>query len=311
MFEPPDRPAEHPERILTVQESEVRVEKYLTKEQREQLERERLAEEARLRELSGDTLGTRGVNQMMGGTLEVKKGLDKFQENMEEQDWMKKAPAEMNEEEKKKLKEYEAYMEEREKQRKAWDQELKKTSADIQEICSKFQEKLDLLFKKKLFYDYRIYEQELAIIRLSLSLVEGKALTHQRVMLEQRAEELQAKLVAQEDRIGQFAEAVKVKEGEVPPLRKFTKLEQVLRDYGRPAEKLMLDFVNGKRRGTGPSGNEVSEENPLKPKEAETLARVVHSDPFADQQLRRIREEFSERYELEPGAFLFEQDAPL
>ena len=104
MFEPPDRPAEHPERILTVQESEVRVEKYLTKEQREQLERERLAEEARLRELSGDTLGTRGVNQMMGGTLEVKKGLDKFQENMEEQDWMKKAPAEMNEEEKKKLK---------------------------------------------------------------------------------------------------------------------------------------------------------------------------------------------------------------
>ena len=40
----------------------------------------------------------------MGGTLEVKKGLDKFQENMEEQDWMKKAPAEMNEEEKKKLK---------------------------------------------------------------------------------------------------------------------------------------------------------------------------------------------------------------
>ena len=142
---------------------------------------------------------------------------------------------------------------------------------------------MDLLFKKKLFYDYRIYEQELAIIRLSLSLVEGKALTHQRVMLEQRAEELQAKLVAQEDRIGQFAEAVKVKEGEVPPLRKFTKLEQVLRDYGRPAEKLMLDFVNGKRRGTGPSGNEVSEENPLKPKEAETLARVVHSDPFADQ----------------------------
>lgn len=101
---------------------------------------------------------------------------------------MKKNPQEMNEEEKKKFKEYEIYMEEREKQRKAWDQELKKTSADINEICIKFQEKLDHLFKKKLFYDYRIYEQELYIIRLSLSLREGESLSEEREELEQKAE---------------------------------------------------------------------------------------------------------------------------
>ena len=78
-------------------DSEIMVEKYLTKEQREILERERLAEEARLRELSGDTLGTRGITSMMGGTLEVKKGLDKFEASLEQEEWMKKNPQEMNE----------------------------------------------------------------------------------------------------------------------------------------------------------------------------------------------------------------------
>ena len=97
IFEPPERAEEHPDRILKVSDSEIMVEKYLTKEQREILERERLAEEARLRELSGDTLGTRGITSMMGGTLEVKKGLDKFEASLEQEEWMKKNPQEMNE----------------------------------------------------------------------------------------------------------------------------------------------------------------------------------------------------------------------
>ena len=46
----------------------------------------------------------------------------------------------------------------KEKQRKAWDQELKKIKEGIIEEKLKFEERLQELFKKKLFYDVRILE---------------------------------------------------------------------------------------------------------------------------------------------------------
>jgi hypothetical protein len=51
---------------------------------------------------------------------------------------------------------------------------LKKHKADIVEVQLRFEEKLLELFKFKLFYDVRILEQELYVIRLVIMLHDGK-----------------------------------------------------------------------------------------------------------------------------------------
>jgi len=51
---------------------------------------------------------------------------------------------------------------------------LKKHKADIVELQLRFEEKLLELFKLKLFYDVRILEQELYVIRLVIMLHDGK-----------------------------------------------------------------------------------------------------------------------------------------
>lgn len=59
LFEPPKNVGENPEEVLTVHESDVGFERYLSKEKREELEKKRLAEEERLRLLSADDAGRR------------------------------------------------------------------------------------------------------------------------------------------------------------------------------------------------------------------------------------------------------------
>jgi hypothetical protein len=51
---------------------------------------------------------------------------------------------------------------------------LKKLKGEIVEIQMRFEERLLTLFKKKLFVDVRIKEQELYIIRLVIMLHDGK-----------------------------------------------------------------------------------------------------------------------------------------
>ena len=83
------------------------------------------------------------------------------------EDWMKKPEEDMSEEEKVKYKEFKQKEKEfKDKQRKGWEQDLKKTKADIVDMQLKFEEQLLTMFKLKLFYDVRVLEQELMIIRL-------------------------------------------------------------------------------------------------------------------------------------------------
>ena len=60
------------------------------------------------------------------------------------------------------LKEYEVKKqrleEEKEKIRKNLENELKKIKSDVLEICNKYDDKLLLLFKRKLEFDYRVFE---------------------------------------------------------------------------------------------------------------------------------------------------------
>ena len=68
LFEPKSHPLETPETILTVDPSEIRVEKYYTKEERAAQEAAKKKEEDRLAALMGDNVGQRGLKLMMGGT---------------------------------------------------------------------------------------------------------------------------------------------------------------------------------------------------------------------------------------------------
>lgn len=62
----------------------------------------------------------------------------------------------------------------KEKQRKAWEFTLKNIRQEIIDIEYKFEERFLQLNKKRLFYEHRIYEQELYIIRLIIMMHEGR-----------------------------------------------------------------------------------------------------------------------------------------
>ena len=166
-------PDEDPRAILTVAPEEVKIEKYLTKEQRAEEEEKRRIQEEKEAKLRGDNLQMRGLKTMMGGTeLIMKKEKNKLQEELVREDWMNtKKEEDMTEDEKQRF--AEQLQKEKdliEKQRKQWRINLKRAESDIMDIQAKFEEKLLEIYKFRLFYDARIYEQELYIVRLIIML---------------------------------------------------------------------------------------------------------------------------------------------
>jgi len=174
LFKARVNPLENPERVLKVDPEEVGFERYLTKEEREKLEEERKKEEERIRLLNADDAGVRAVKQMMGGTLEEKKETPLTEELVREE-WMNKPPEDMDDDERVKFAEFEAkeslVKEEREKIRKNLELELRKLKNEIKEICEKFDEKMFVLYRRRLEYEYRVQEQELYIVKLTLSML--------------------------------------------------------------------------------------------------------------------------------------------
>jgi cilia- and flagella-associated protein 43 len=158
-----------------VAEDEIKVEKYLTAEDRARLEeeeRKRLEREAKLK---GDTVGMRGLTIMMKGELTFKKEKNLLEMEYVREDWMNKPDEEMNDDERQRLKEFVVKEKEfLEKRRKAWEFTLKNIRNEIIDIEYKFEEKFLALNKKRLFYEHRIYEQELYIIRLIIMTHEGR-----------------------------------------------------------------------------------------------------------------------------------------
>jgi hypothetical protein len=114
---------------------------------------------------------------MMGGTLEVKK--DTFSlltEQLVREEWMDLPMDEMTEDQKYKLKEFEEkekkFNEERDRIRKLLENELKKLKLEVKEQCDKFDTRLDEVFKLRLETEQIIYQQELIISRIQLSLLQ-------------------------------------------------------------------------------------------------------------------------------------------
>lgn len=129
------------ESVLEVSPNEIPFKRYLSKEEREKAEKERLREEERLRKLAEDDSSLRALQKMMGGTLEEKK-TSVLEVTMEREKWMDKPADEMSEEEKSKLKEFEQKRQkaEEEKERivKKLEAELRKLKQEIDDIMEKY-----------------------------------------------------------------------------------------------------------------------------------------------------------------------------
>jgi len=165
---------ENPEKVLTVEDGEVPFQKYVTKAERAETEKKRLEEELRLKKLQQDDAGIRALKQMMNNTLEEKKDNNDVQELVEE-DWMKLDPKNMSNEQRQKLEDFEAkkaqLLDERTKIIKKRKQDLKKLQKKIEEIKKTFDRKLFVLFTKRMEYQYRVYEQQMYVIKLKQSLL--------------------------------------------------------------------------------------------------------------------------------------------
>ncbi|XP_066535952.1 cilia- and flagella-associated protein 43 [Hoplias malabaricus] len=165
---------ERPERAFTVNDSEIKVEKYLTPEQRQREEDQRKEEEQRQFAAKGDNIRDRALGDMMGGVLEVKKE-DILRTEVPQPEFMDKPELQWTEEEKKIFKEYEKKIkelsEEREKYRKTLEAEMKKLQTSIKDATKAFDETLRKLFEKKLKSEMVIYQEELKIANLAYSLL--------------------------------------------------------------------------------------------------------------------------------------------
>mmetsp|Transcript_23312 Transcript_23312/g.22930 ORF Transcript_23312/g.22930 Transcript_23312/m.22930 type:complete len:325 (-) Transcript_23312:756-1730(-) len=241
---------------------------------------------------------------MMGGIeLNLKKDNNMIQTELVREDWMNKPQEEMNEDEKMRLKEFEQKEKEfKEKQKKAWEQELKKLKGEIIENQLKFEERILTLFKKKLFYDVRVKEQELYIIRLTIMLHDAKETTvDQRKYFAER-DKLEEELKEKEQKIQQFYDNLKFRDSTYQANLATKDQEAMLKQrFQNVNNKLILGFVkSGGRSKKLQGGGEISQ------KEQELLSKVVELDPFSSVDKDMIKQSLKEEEDIE--TYSYEKD---
>lgn len=296
---------ENPGHIFDVKESEITVERYLTKEERAKLDEERRKIEERERAMQGDNVGQRGLKTMMGGTeLNLKKDSNLIQAEMVREDWMNKPPESMNEEEKYKMKEFlQKEKEMKDKQRKAWEQELKKIKGDIIEIQLRFEERVATLFKKKLFFDVRIMEQELAVIRLTIMLHDSQETKLDETKFLADRTRLEAELKAKEEELSLYYATAADYERRVESNRMIQDQEKDIRRKfnDAPNKNQLINFVRQGRakKAAVPTGEPSA-------REAELMARIIPADPYAAFDREKVKALIKEEDEKE--VYSFEKD---
>eukprot|EP00057_Strongylocentrotus_purpuratus_P026485 XP_011680959.1 PREDICTED: cilia- and flagella-associated protein 43 [Strongylocentrotus purpuratus] len=162
---------EKPEKLLTVEDSEVSGEKFVSADQKAKMEEEAKLEEEKKLAAKGDNARERALDMMMGGVLEIKKE-DELKKDIPIPIFMTvKGSDEWSDEEKKIAVEFEKRVkelsEEREKYKKTLEAELKKLQTIIADTTANFDEKLMTLFAKKVKTELAIFQEELKILRLS------------------------------------------------------------------------------------------------------------------------------------------------
>jgi WD40 repeat protein len=180
LFKIPSHPYENPEEMLKVKPEEIKLEKYLTREEREAQEEARRKEEERLRLLNADDSKKRALQGMMWGTIDTKKdSYSLLSEELVREEWMDKLTLDtMSDEQRNKFKEFQEkekkLQEDKERLRKILDGELRTLQTQVKELAEKFDQKVNEVFILRLNTDYEIYQLELVISRLTLSLMTDK-----------------------------------------------------------------------------------------------------------------------------------------
>ncbi|XP_053573053.1 cilia- and flagella-associated protein 43 [Bombina bombina] len=174
IFQPTFTENEKPERDLTVEDYEIKVEKILTAEQKAEAEQLAKQEEEKRLAAQADNAKQRALNDMMGGVLEMKKE-DILRMEVPQPAFLSKPEAEWTEDEKKVFKEYDKkykeLSEEKEKYRKTLEAEMKKIQSSIMESTQGFDEVLTRLFERKVKSEMVIYQEEMKISNLVYSLL--------------------------------------------------------------------------------------------------------------------------------------------
>jgi len=169
---------ENPECFLTVNEDEIKVEKYLSEEERRKIEEELSLEEQRRLGNSDNSRG-RALDMMMAGRLETNLE-EELKKDIEQPEFMCKPEQDWSEEEIKMAKEHEKKItqlqEDREKYRKSLETELKKLQAANSEVSTNFNEKLQQLFQLKIKTETVILQEELKIVRITSSMLTDEVL---------------------------------------------------------------------------------------------------------------------------------------
>ncbi|KAL4625031.1 cilia- and flagella-associated protein 43 [Arapaima gigas] len=174
LWEPALNDSERPERALTVEDSEIKVPKYLSPEERLKEEALKKAEEQRRLAAKGDSLRERALDDMMGGVLEVKKE-EILKMEIPQPEFLSRPEVQWTEEEKKSFKVFEKKVkelsEEQEKYRKALEAEMKKLQTSVKDGTQGFDQVLVKLFERKVKTEMVIYQEELKIANLVYSIL--------------------------------------------------------------------------------------------------------------------------------------------
>ncbi|XP_068708688.1 cilia- and flagella-associated protein 43-like [Montipora foliosa] len=197
VFEPTMSVDEKPELLFEVKDDEVPFERYISEEERARLEEQARIEEERKLAEKGDNARERALMMMMQGRLEANPE-DELKKDLVPPDFMINKPQdEWSEEDQKAAKEFEKkkqkLQEDREKYRKSLETELKKLQSGISEATAAFDEKLNQLFQRKVKTEMVIYQEDLKILRLMVSVLTEGELDTQELELTRRMNETRDK----------------------------------------------------------------------------------------------------------------------
>lgn len=174
VWQPVFEDSEKPERALVVEDDEISLQKYFAPWHKTRAELLTAFDAERLQQARISDARHRGLMDMMGGVLEVKKE-DILRMVIPQPPFMSKPDALWSEEERKQFKEYEKKVkelnEERDKYRKSLEAELKKLQNAIQENTQNFDEHLKRLFERRVKAEMVINQEELKINNIVFSLL--------------------------------------------------------------------------------------------------------------------------------------------
>ncbi|XP_037553676.1 cilia- and flagella-associated protein 43 [Nematolebias whitei] len=208
--------SEWPERLLTVDDSEIQAEKYLTPEEEE----ERKKMEETYLAAKGDDSREKALDDMMDGALQVQK-VDILKMEIPVPEFVLTKPDNhWSEEEKNVYKEFEKKTkelnEEKDKYKRSLEIEMRNLQKFSKEGTEKFDETLTKLMEKKVEHTAAIYQEELMIIYLADSVLTEEEMRNSELELKLQLENLLAnkhgareEVVRQEHEVELFQEAYK------------------------------------------------------------------------------------------------------